>query len=122
MVEATRIMPPQPSTVIAVLARQAAIKAVKHQMQRRGPRVTHFPLREIHIAADDYLRDHRDELIAQTWEFARGSPALWAMYEKEQRKRQQLRDRNSANLHNARRPDLQGHSPCSTYVQNGDRK
>ena len=39
---------------VRVLARQAAINAVKSELQRRGERVHSVPMRDIHIAADDY--------------------------------------------------------------------
>ena len=41
-----------------VLARQAAIALVKSELQRRGERVHSVPMRDIHIAADDYLATH----------------------------------------------------------------
>jgi len=52
---------------VRVLARQAAIKLVKDELQRRG--VAHVPIRDIHICADDYLAAH-PELIPQAAERA----------------------------------------------------
>ena len=43
---------------VRVLARQAAINAVKSELQRRGERVHSVPMRDIYIQADDYLRQH----------------------------------------------------------------
>ena len=51
------------AAAIKVLARQAAIRAVKCELQRRG--IAHVPMRDIHICADEYLRRH-PELIPQT--------------------------------------------------------
>jgi hypothetical protein len=58
---------------VRVLARQAAINAVKSELQRRGERVHHVPMREIHIAADDYLTAH-PELIEQAAERVAAHP------------------------------------------------
>ena len=70
---------------VRVLARQAAINAVKSELQRRGERVHHVPMREIHIAADDYLAAH-PELIPATEERVRNSPRLRTLLEHEERK------------------------------------
>ncbi len=48
-----------------VLARQAAIKATKRQLQAQGLRVAHMHRREIIAAAQVYLDQHRAELIAE---------------------------------------------------------
>jgi hypothetical protein len=47
------------------LARQAAIKAAKHQLQAQGLRPSHFSHRDLVIRADQYLTDHRAELIEE---------------------------------------------------------
>jgi hypothetical protein len=52
-----------------VLARQAAIRLVKSELARQGLRVHSVAMRDIHIAADDYLRQH-PELIPQAAERA----------------------------------------------------
>ena len=49
---------------IARLARQAARKAVKCQLQAQGIKPLSFSMREIIVTADAYLRDH-PELIAE---------------------------------------------------------
>jgi hypothetical protein len=54
---------------VRVLARQAAINAVKSELQRQGLRVHVVPMRDIHIQADEYLRQH-PELIPQAEERA----------------------------------------------------
>ena len=58
---------------VRVLARQAAINAVKSELQRRGERVHSVPMRDIHLTADDYLVAH-PELIPATVERVRNSP------------------------------------------------
>ena len=57
------------AAAIKVLAKQAAILLVKDELRRRGERVAHVPMRDIHIAADEHLREH-PELIAQAAERA----------------------------------------------------
>jgi len=70
---------------VRVLARQAAINAVKSELQRRGERVHSVPMRDIHIAADDYLVAH-PELIPATVERVRNSPRLRTLLEHEERR------------------------------------
>jgi hypothetical protein len=122
MAEAIPSLLSQPSTGIAVLARQRAIKATKRHLQAQGIRPTQLAHRDIVAAADSYLRDHRAALIEDAVEMVRGSPALLAMYEKEQRQRQRLLERNSQQMHNAPTPALQGPSVCTIQVQNGEPK
>jgi len=50
---------------IAVIARRAAIRETKAEMQRRGLKPACVPHREIVAAANEYLRNHRAELIAE---------------------------------------------------------
>jgi hypothetical protein len=47
------------------LARQAAIKAAKHQLQAQGLRPSQFSHRDHVIRAEQYLAEHREELIAE---------------------------------------------------------
>jgi hypothetical protein len=49
---------------VMVLARQRAIKEAKHQLQAQGLRPTHLSHRDLLIRADQYLAEHREELIA----------------------------------------------------------
>ena len=49
---------------VGVLARQAAINAIKSELQRQGVRVHSVPMRDIQIAADELLAVHPD-LVAQ---------------------------------------------------------
>ena len=49
---------------VNVLARQAAIKATKRQLQAQGLRFSQFSHRDLVIRADAYLAEHRAELIA----------------------------------------------------------
>jgi hypothetical protein len=61
---------------VRVLARQAAINAVKSELQRRGERVHSVPMRDIQIAADDYLAAH-PELVEQAQERVAAQPEKW---------------------------------------------
>jgi hypothetical protein len=53
---------------VKVLARQAAIKATKRQLQAQGLKPTHFSHRDLVIRAEQYLAEHREELIAEARE------------------------------------------------------
>jgi hypothetical protein len=48
-----------------VLARQAALKEAKRQLQAQGFRPSHFSHRDLVIRAEQYLAAHREELIAE---------------------------------------------------------
>jgi hypothetical protein len=61
---------------VRVLARQAAINAVKSELQRQGLRVHSVPMREIQIEADQYLAAH-PELIARAAERVAAQPERW---------------------------------------------
>jgi hypothetical protein len=61
---------------IAVLARQAAIRLVKSELQRQGLRVAHVPSREIQIAADALLRQ-RPELLQEAAQRVAREPEKW---------------------------------------------
>ena len=50
------------------LARQAAMKATKRQLQAQGFKVNRFPHRDIVSRAEAYLAAHREELIAEARE------------------------------------------------------
>jgi hypothetical protein len=50
------------------LARQAAIKATKRQLQAQGLKPTHFSHRDLVVRAEQYLADHHEELIAEARE------------------------------------------------------
>jgi hypothetical protein len=97
---------PQPSAVILTLARQAAIKAVKEQLRREGFKSAYMAKREIVTLAAEYLAQHQDVLFAEAWERVCSAPELRELFDREQRKRQQLFERISANLHRARRSGL----------------
>lgn len=47
------------------VARFKAIKAIKREMQAAGLKPTHTEMRVITKAANEYLAQHRDELIAE---------------------------------------------------------
>jgi hypothetical protein len=53
-----------PATTMG-MARYLAIKAVKRQMQAQGLKISYVEMRIITAAANDYLRDHRDELLEE---------------------------------------------------------
>ena len=61
---------------VRVLARQAAINAVKSELQRRGERVHSVLMRDIHIAADELLAVH-PELVAQAAQRVAAHPEKW---------------------------------------------
>jgi hypothetical protein len=107
--------------VVATAARRTAIKEVKRQMQAQGAKVGLVPYREIALQAEQYLAQHRAELIAETHAMVLAPPPR-ALYEREQRKRHRLAERNLANSHNRQKPDLQGVSLCRCHEQNGERK
>jgi hypothetical protein len=50
---------------VAVLARQRAVKAAKHQLHARGLKPQYMPLPQIAAAAEDYLANHRAQLVAE---------------------------------------------------------
>lgn len=52
---------------VRVLARQAAINAVKSELTRQGLRVHSVPMRDIHIRAYEYLTAH-PELVEEAAE------------------------------------------------------
>jgi hypothetical protein len=95
MVMATQMLPlRQPSgnrsAVLCTLARQKAVKAVKHQLQARGIRLNDVAARDIHIWADAYLEVHRQELIEQAMEMVSSGRELRKLYEREHRQRVKL--------------------------------
>jgi hypothetical protein len=53
------------TSAVACLARQQAIKAVKHQLRARGLKVYSFAHREIIVLANEYAEAHRAELIEE---------------------------------------------------------
>jgi len=119
MDEATRTLPPRPSIVIATLARQAAIKAVKLSLQAQGIKLYPFAQRDIVVMANEYAAANRAKLLAEAIERVQCWPELRELYDREQRQRQRLLERNSKDLHSARRPATQGLPLCISHVQNG---
>ncbi len=51
-----------------VLARQRAIKEGKRQFQKQGLKPQHIARKVIVVAADEYLAEHRAELISEATE------------------------------------------------------
>ncbi len=119
MAEATPIIHPQPSFVIATLARQSALNAVKKEARAKGLKVSHFAVRELSIMAQEYIAQHRQALIAETWEPVQSAPELRALYEKEERARLRQLERNSQHSHSAGSPAAQGFLRCISHVRNG---
>ena len=69
------------TSVVKVLARQAARNAVKQQLSAQGVRVSHVPMAEIIARASAYLSDH-PELYREALERAQ----RMGMYEKPRRR------------------------------------
>jgi len=90
MDEASRILQLPPCIVIATLARQAAIKAVKQQLQAQGIKLYHFAQRDIAAMANEYAAANRARLLAETVERVQRSPELRELYDREKRRRQAL--------------------------------
>jgi hypothetical protein len=53
---------------IAVIARRAAIRETKAEMQRRGQKPQTIPHRDIVAAANEYAAQHREALTAEAKE------------------------------------------------------
>jgi hypothetical protein len=64
-----------PSFAIAILARQAAIKAVKADLWARGVKLSYVSPRDIRIVAQEYLAAH-PELLTQAAELIETDPRL----------------------------------------------
>ena len=103
-----------PSFVIATAARRTAIKEVKRQMQAQRVKVGLVPYREIALQAEQYLAQHRAELIADPRNGA-GKPHPRALYEREQRKRHRLAERNFR-----QKPRSLADEWCDTTTRMGD--
>jgi hypothetical protein len=83
-----RANPPlAPSAVITTAAMYRARQQIKSQLKARGEKVALLPARHLTLLAEQYLADHRAELIAQAWAWIMASPELRALYEREQRKK-----------------------------------
>jgi uncharacterized lipoprotein YajG len=75
MVEATSSIAQSPiiriTTAAHVLAQLRARQAVKRQLQAQGLKVTHYSARDISVLANQYLAEHRAELIPEAIASAR---------------------------------------------------
>jgi len=58
----------KPSAQPSILARQRAIKEDKRQFQMQGLKPQHIARKVIVVAADEYLAEHRAELISEATE------------------------------------------------------
>lgn len=74
------------SEVIMIVAKLAAINAVKRDMRRQGLMVAHIERHVIVSAANDYLRDH-PERFEKAAENVRKVPQLRTLAEREERRR-----------------------------------
>lgn len=66
---------------VATLARQAAIKAVKRQLQAQGVKLYSLSAKDIRALADVYLAQHREQLVAEAKQIVATSPlfAQWRL-------------------------------------------
>jgi hypothetical protein len=69
------------SAVLCILARRAAIKAVKADFQARGKRLSYISARDIRACADAYLANHQQELFAEAMETVQLGPEIRTLYE-----------------------------------------
>jgi hypothetical protein len=70
-------------------ARYLVSRAIKAQMQAAGYKVSHIEARIINVKADDFLRDHRDALLAEAVETIARVPGLRKIAEQEAKARRQ---------------------------------
>src|SRR5271169_2444221 len=56
------------------IALQRAMNLTKHKLRAQGYKVNHFPHRELKARAEQYLAQHREELIAEARVTDRPSP------------------------------------------------
>lgn len=66
-------------SAVVTLARQAARKAVKRQLQAQGIKLYSLSMKEISTLADDYLAQHSARLVADAKQIIAASP-LFASY------------------------------------------
>jgi hypothetical protein len=75
MAEAASSIPQIPTIRITtgahVLAQLRARQAVKRELQAQGLKVTHYSARDISVLANQYLAEHRTELIPEAIASAR---------------------------------------------------
>jgi hypothetical protein len=75
-----------PATTMAHV-RYLARKAIRKQMQAQGLKLSAVEYKTIVNAAHDYVRDHRDELVAEAIQAVRSVPELRTLAEREARQR-----------------------------------
>ena len=68
-------------SAVVTLARQAARKAVKRQLQAQGIKLYSLSMKEISTLADDYLAQHSARLVADAKQIIATSPlfASWRL-------------------------------------------
>jgi hypothetical protein len=59
------------TTASVILAQLRARQAVKRQLQAKGEKVTHYSAKDISVLANQYLAEHRAQLIPPAIEQAR---------------------------------------------------
>lgn len=72
------------SAVLCTLARRAAVKAIKRQLQAQGIPIAQLTARDIHMQADAYFQLHRQQLVEEAIEAVSKSQELRKLYEREQ--------------------------------------
>ena len=78
------------SMVVAVLARQKAIKIIKQQLKSRGIKLSQVQPKAVKAAANDYLYTH-PELIEEVKRTVQLVPEFRTLWEKEQRELRRIR-------------------------------
>jgi hypothetical protein len=73
---------PRPITTIVGVARLAAMKAIKQRLQAQGLKPVHIKHAVIVTAANDYLDQHWDELLADAAETVRNVPSFRTLAER----------------------------------------
>jgi hypothetical protein len=73
------------TTAAHVLAQLRARQAVKRKLQAQGLKITHYSARDIGVVANQYLSEHRAELIPEAIEEARAMILSGALGKRAQR-------------------------------------
>jgi hypothetical protein len=87
---------PRPITTLYGIARYVARKAVKAEMKAAGHMTADIELRIITAAADAYLEEHLDELLAEAAERIAAWPDFRKMAEAEAKRRAKAIQKTSA--------------------------
>jgi hypothetical protein len=90
---------PRPITTLYGVARLAAVKAVKQQMRNAGLKPVHVKHAVIVAAANAYLDQHREELLAEAAETIDRWPPFRKMAEQEAKRRRRPQVRTNGHQH-----------------------